>query len=406
MKLLTNLDLNKLELRNGVVHKLASAPSSPAEGQIYYNSVSKTFNFFDGTSWVSSGSFSFSLTGEVTGSLSGSTLAAVVADGVIDNANIASGAGIVDTKLATLTTTGKVANSATTAASANGASTIVARDGSGNFAAGTITADYVVLNNAPTSSNHAATKAYVDSVLEGLDVKKSVRAATTANITLTGTQTIDGVVLIAGNRVLVKNQTTGADNGFYLVASGAWTRTTDTDNSVAGELTDGAFTFVEEGTANAGTGWVLTTADPLTVGTTTLTFTQFSSAGVVLAGSELTKTGNTINHNASGVGASTYRSVTVNTYGHVTGGTNPTSLSGYGITDAIANYYTADVGDGSSTTITVTHSLGRKFVIVQLYDNSTGAQIWTDVTLTNTTTLSLVFDTAPTSAQYKVVVVG
>lgn len=154
----------------------------------------------------------------------------------------------------------------------------------------------------PTGPQDAATKAYVDAVKTGLDVKDSVRAATTANITLSNTQTVDGVNLSVGDRVLVKNQDTGADNGIYLVSATAWTRTTDFDNSPGTEVTAGAFVFVEEGTANADSGWVLTTDGAITVGTTSLTFVQFSGAGQIVAGNGLTKTGNTLDVNVSATG--------------------------------------------------------------------------------------------------------
>ena len=154
----------------------------------------------------------------------------------------------------------------------------------------------LTLSGDPTNALHAATKQYVDSVATGLDVKKSVRAATTANITLSGAQTIDGVVLVAGNRVLVKNQTTGAENGIYdVVDPGSWVRSSDSDNSPEGEVTSGMFTFVEEGTVNGTTGWVLSTENPITLGTTALVFTQFSSAAEVTAGDGLVQVGNAFN---------------------------------------------------------------------------------------------------------------
>ena len=150
----------------------------------------------------------------------------------------------------------------------------------------------------PTSAQDAATKAYVDAARSGLDVKSSVRIATTANITLSGTQTIDGVVASAGDRVLVKNQTAGAQNGIYDVAVGAWTRSTDADTS--GEFNSGAFTFVEEGTTNGGRGYVLTTANTITLGTTSLAFTTFSSSGAINAGTDLSFSGTTLNVNVDG----------------------------------------------------------------------------------------------------------
>jgi len=146
----------------------------------------------------------------------------------------------------------------------------------------------------PVNDQDAATKAYVDAARSGLDVKASVRAATTTNISLDNTTTdIDGVTLADGDRVLVKNQTTAAENGIYVVStSEAWTRSSDADTSA--EVTPGLFTFVEEGTAHADSGWVLTNNGTINVGVTGLAFAQFSGAGQITAGNGLTKTGNTL----------------------------------------------------------------------------------------------------------------
>ena len=144
----------------------------------------------------------------------------------------------------------------------------------------------------PTSAQSAATKAYVDAVKTGLDVKDSVKVATTGNITLSGTQTIDGVSVAADERVLVKDQTDASENGIYDCKSGSWARSSDFDSNT--EVTSGAFTFVEQGTVNADAGFVLTTDGSITVGTTDLAFTQFSGAGAITAGDGLSKSGTTI----------------------------------------------------------------------------------------------------------------
>jgi hypothetical protein len=168
----------------------------------------------------------------------------------------------------------------------------------------------------PVNGTDASTKAYVDSVVQGLDIHPSARAASTATVSVTYTaaggtsargqitaapNTLDGVTLAAGNRLLLKNQSTAAQNGIYVVttlgsgATGVWDRATDFDSDV--EVTAGAFVFVEEGTTNADTGWVLTTNNPITLGGasgTNLVFTQFSGAGTVVAGNGLTQSGNSI----------------------------------------------------------------------------------------------------------------
>lgn len=146
--------------------------------------------------------------------------------------------------------------------------------------------------SAPVGANDVATRGYVDAFAQGLDIKEAVRAATTVDITLSAPQTIDDVAVIAGDRVLVKAQTLGEENGIYVVAAGAWTRASDADAS--SEVTAGMFTFVTEGTTNADSGWTLTTDSPIVLGTTALTFVQFSGAGQITAGAGLTKSGNTL----------------------------------------------------------------------------------------------------------------
>jgi hypothetical protein len=229
----------------------------------------------------------------------------------------------------------------------------------------------LVLSGDPTSALHAATKQYVDSVVAGLDVKKSCKAATTGNITLSGIQTIDGVALSVGDRVLVKNQTTASQNGIYVVQNGAWVRGGSSDSN--NELTPGAFTFIEQGTVNGDTGWILSTDGTITVGTTPITWTQFSSAGVITVDTTLNKSGNTIGLKSGIVTAGTYGKVTVDTYGRVTAGMalaaadipnldwskitsgKPTTLAGYGITDA----YTKATADSTFATKADVNAAGK-----------------------------------------------
>jgi hypothetical protein len=170
----------------------------------------------------------------------------------------------------------------------------------------------------PTQATDAATKNYVDAVKTGLDPKDSVRIATTANLTATysngssgvgatltnaGTQaafTVDSIVGVLGDRVLVKDQTSALQNGIYTIttvgtASTNWVLTRAIDADQNPEVTPGAFTFVEEGTNNGNNGFVCTATGTITIGTSNIPWVQFSGAGQVIAGDGLTKTGNTIN---------------------------------------------------------------------------------------------------------------
>jgi len=144
----------------------------------------------------------------------------------------------------------------------------------------------------PTADNDAANKGYVDSVAQGLDIKDSVKVATTANITLSGTQTIDGIAVSADERVLVKDQSTASQNGLYLCKASTWVRT---DDLAAGSDAAGAFAFVEQGTVNGDNAFVCSSDKGSAVtGTNNLSFVQFSGAGQVIAGDGLDKSGNTL----------------------------------------------------------------------------------------------------------------
>lgn len=160
----------------------------------------------------------------------------------------------------------------------------------------------------PTAAQDAATKNYVDLTVQGLDPKASVKAASTANIaSLSGTMTIDGVALAAGDRVLVKDQTTTSANGVYVVAAGAWARSEDLSTWAEHVA---AYLFVEQGTVNADVGFLCTVDAGGTLGTTAITFVQFNGAGQIVAGAGLTKTGNSID-----VGAGTGIAVAADSVG-------------------------------------------------------------------------------------------
>lgn len=146
------------------------------------------------------------------------------------------------------------------------------------------------------------TKGYVDAVKQALDIKDSVHVASTANVSLTAGSSgleagdaIDGVTLVAGDRVLLKDQTDASENGIYVAVASGGTPARSTDADASADVTSGMFVWVEEGTSNGDQGYVLTTNNVITLNTTDLTFTQFSGAGQITAGNGMTKSGNTIN---------------------------------------------------------------------------------------------------------------
>lgn len=407
-KFLNNIDLQKNELRNAKVHALATDPSSPVAGQVYFNTADGRLKIYDGSAWR-------------------------YASGLFTNDDISATAAIALSKLAT----DPLARANHTGTQS--ASTISDFDSqvrTSRLDQMALAATNVDLNNQrivgladPVNAQDAATKSYVDAFAVGLDPKQSVRAATTEDINLSGTQTIDGVTLVAGNRVLVKNQDTASENGIYTVASGAWSRASDADSDA--EVTAGLFTFVEEGTANADSGWVLATDNPITVGTTPLTFVQFSGAGQIDAGDGLTKTGNTLNvvgtagrisvsANAVDIATNYAGQATIDTVGTITTGTwNGTpigvSYGGTGATDAAGaktnlgfiTRYATDIGDSTSTDIVITHNLNTRDATVQVREaGSPYEQVNVDVEYTTTNTVTLRFAIAPAVNAYRAIVMG
>jgi phage-related tail fiber protein len=178
----------------------------------------------------------------------------------------------------------------------------------------------------PVNSNDAANKSYVDAVTQGMQPKLAVRVATTgSNITLSGIQTIDGILLAVGDRILVKDQTNSTQNGIYVVSSSTWSLSSDANSST--NIKAGMYTFVEMGTININTGWSLVLDPDITIviGTTNFIFTQFTGVGDIITGTGLSKSGNTLSLAASGVTAGTYTKTTVDATGRVISATNLTS---------------------------------------------------------------------------------
>ena len=346
MKFLANIDLTGNQLLNCVIQTLASAPSSPAAGRLYYDSSLLQMRYYNGSAWID-----LSSTSTDSATLDGQLPSYYLARANHTGTQTASTISDFDTQVHAA----RIDQLATpTADVAFGAHKI------------TGVAD-------PTNPQDAATKAYVDAYALGLDVKPSVRATTTANLTLSGAQMIDGVSVIAGDRVLVKDQSTGSQNGIYVAASGAWARSSDADTSA--EVTPGMYTFVEEGTVNADSGWICTNDGAIVLATTALTFVQFSGAGQIAAGTGITKTGNTI---ALDTG------------------------NGYGVRKA-----QADVGDGSSTDLSISHNLSTRDVAVHVCNKTTPYEtVFCEVERTTTAAILLRFAVAPTTAQYRVVVLG
>jgi hypothetical protein len=436
IQILDHSNFNQTEIRSVVLEKLASAPSSPVQGQTYYDTTLNKQGVYNGTSWDYSGA------GGVT-SVSG-TAPIVSSGGSTPAISITPASGSAAGSMSSADFT-KLAN----ATNANTNSAIVQRDSSGNFAAGTITATltgtasnasqlnsqapsfYIARTNhtgvqtastisdfdtqvrtsrldqmaapssavsmngqrltglsAPASGTDAVNQNYVDAAVSTGNNKGTARVVVTTNITLaTPGATIDGVTMASSDIVLLVGQSAAAENGLYVWsgASSALVRTTNADTSA--EVKSGLFVFVTEGTANADNGYTLVTNDPITLGTTALTFVQTSGAGQITAGTGMTKTGNVLN---------------------VAAGTGMVANADDMAVDVtvVARKYTQLVGDGSSASIAVTHSLNNNTPAVSLQRVSDSVQVFPGVVFTSTSQITLTFATAPTSNQYRVTVIG
>jgi phage-related tail fiber protein len=342
-KYLAPIDLVKNELLNARIQNLASPPSSPVKGQVYFDTVSNLFGCYNGTAWIYT------------------------------------------------------------------QSTVVA---------------------TPTNPNDAANKSYVDATAQNLNVKEPVRAVAISPITLSGTQSVDGVSLIAGDRVLVTAQASAPANGIYVVAAGSWSRAGDADTSA--EVRSGMYVFVTEGGTYDNSGWVLTTNNPIILDTTSLVFVQFSGAGQITAGAGLTKTGNTIDAvgttnritvaadsidiagtyvgqttitTLGTIGTGTWQGTAV---GVLYGGTGASTAAGARTALGVPTKFSANIGDGAATSFVLNHNLGTRDVVASIYRNSTPwDQVYADVSMpTDVNNMTIAFAVAPASNEYRVVIIG
>jgi hypothetical protein len=453
-KFLVSIDLNKNELQNAVIQNLATAPATPLAGQVYYNTTDNQLYIYNGTRWEVAGNAFLS------GLLSARPAAATVDSGTIYYATdnylfyYSNGSAWAQTnQFGTVT-----AQTSYGASSGNGSSTDYARAdhthgtpalgtatpsniANATGSAGTATtpskedhthafvptadisfAGFKITSLAtPTADTDAANKGYVDSVAQGLDTKASVVAATTTDGTLATAfdngSVVDGVTLVTGDRILIKNQTDATANGIYVVAaSGAPTRSADMND---GSEFPSAYVFVEQGTVNADTGWVCTNNAPVTLGVTNIVWTQFSGAGTYTANNGVVLNGSVFSFapengkglqtssNGAAIKLATTSGLNVSSDLAVGAGNGISVLTNTVAIDSsvVVSKYATNVGDGSATSYTITHNLGTRDVIVSVYEGSGSyAEVICDVNHATTNTITLLFSVAPTLNQYRVVV--
>ncbi len=423
-KFLTAIDLVKNELQNPAIHNLAAAPSAPVKGQMYFDTVSNVLYWWNGTTWVASSGSTVAY-GSVPAE---TTFGLARADGVatsVARSDHTHGSPLHD-------------NAAHAAVNLSALAVPIANVSWGNFG---------ITNLAsPGNPNDAVNKAYVDNAIAGLSWKDSVRVASqgSSQFATTGLFAIDGVTLVAGDRVLLRNQTTTpAENGIWVAASGAWARPADADTGA--ELV-GAAVFVEEGTTMADTAWVNTTNAPITVGTTSTTWVQFAGGGAVTAGGGMTQSGNVLNvvGDASIIVAADSVSRAALT-GDVTAaqGSNSTTIANDVVSNAklsnmaantikgnntgasadpvdmtpaqlaamsagyIARKYSTSVGDGAATSFAYTHNFNTRDLAVEVARSTTPWDtVDCDVERTTANSVTLRFAVAPAAAEYMLTILG
>jgi hypothetical protein len=358
-----------------------------------------------------------------------SITSAKIADGTIANNDIAAGAGIDLSKLAVNPLARANHTGTQLAATISDFNTAVRLNRLDQMAQPTavVNVNGQTITGLPTPSGaaDAVNKTYVDNVAAGLDFKASVRAAATTavNIAAPGA-TIDGVTLSAGNRILLTAQATASENGIYVWNGAAVPATRATDADVSAEVTSGLYVFVEQGTANGAKAFVLITPDPITLGTTDLTFTLFSGGGTSVIGTanRIAVTGTQIDIASNYVGQASITTLGTVATGVWNGTPVPITNGGTGATNAtdartnlgitgtgavVTKSTPTTIGNNSLTSFPITHGLNTTAVLVEIFETATGATVLADVTRTSPNAITVSgFAATPTSNQYTVVVIG